>query len=529
MDTHLFRLFARVVEELLSGARMEKIQEPQQGILTITFFGKEGKRQLWIRFGRKDPFCFVSATRVGAARQPSAMVMRLRKYLANRRIAAVVSQYCQRKLWILPVSPPDNKNERAPWLCLDLANGPSLHFLAPEDCPQADAPLWPSMAQLPGALQNWRDWPVLTPALRKTLQSMDAPDQAALVQDLQSGAGDVFVYSKEGPDGLESIEKVSAWPLPAQMMDDCKETCREDILKAMEEAGTDLVIKKFYGEREERLLAPVKRRIKNIQKLLAKLREDESRLQAMKEREKDALAISENLWRHDRSEHTARLLVPEGSHGPAREIGLDERLDILQNMERLFHAARRGKRGLEALRERRIALREELESLEASPIVPGPIDAGEKPENNVDAENRGDMGARALRKNLPANVALYVSSDGYLVMRGKDARGNHAMRRFASAHDLWAHVEKGPGAHVIIRRLHPAREIPERTLDEAGGLAASKSWLAESGLASVMYAEIRHVKPARKGPPGKMIIDKLFLTRNVEVSDKLEEIIVQKS
>ena len=80
MDAHLFRRFCDLLLPLLTGARLEKLQEPAPGILTLTFYGSGRKRQLCLRFGRKEPFCFLTESRISTGHAPTAQLMRLRKY-----------------------------------------------------------------------------------------------------------------------------------------------------------------------------------------------------------------------------------------------------------------------------------------------------------------------------------------------------------------------------------------------------------------------------------------------------------------
>lgn len=87
MDAHLFRRFCDTLLPLLAGARLEKLQEPAPDMLTLTFYGAGRKRQLCLRFGRKEPFCFLTEHRISAGHAPSARLMRLRKYAADRRVA----------------------------------------------------------------------------------------------------------------------------------------------------------------------------------------------------------------------------------------------------------------------------------------------------------------------------------------------------------------------------------------------------------------------------------------------------------
>ena len=107
MDAHLFRRFCGACVPLLEGARLAKIQEPADGVLTLNldlFASRPGfgrKAQLVFRPGHKDPFMFLSPARVAAGRTPSAPVMRLRKYAAGHTIRRAVSRWVERELWLL--------------------------------------------------------------------------------------------------------------------------------------------------------------------------------------------------------------------------------------------------------------------------------------------------------------------------------------------------------------------------------------------------------------------------------------------
>lgn len=498
MDAYLLRMLAPALENLLSGARIEKIQEFAPGHLGITFFTGEGKRHLYIRFDRQQPFCFISSRRIQGLPQPSAQVMRFRKYCSGRKLAAVVVQIWSRKIWMLVSGA---QMQKGAWLCLNLARGPELHFLEETKAPEAETALWPETADLPDALSDWQKWTTLTPALRKAMASLEAPERAALLADLADGGGDVFLQL----DQENKIRKISAWPLPN--LNSFREESHPPSLAVFEQAGFDLVLDALSRRQEKERAAPGVRRLKKINQILDKMDQDEKRLVQMQAKENDARLIQANLWRFP-ADYRGESVKLESSDG-SRKIVLQKRFSLLENMERMFHEARRGKTGLARLAERRAALENEKLALQGGAVVvprPGTI---QKP--------------KPVALRLPPHCAGFISSDGYQILRGKDAKGNLAIRKLASPHDLWAHVEEGSGAHVIIRRSHAADEVPERTLLEAGSLAANKSWLASASEGNVMYAELRHVKPVRKGPTGKVTIDKIQEIRRVPLDPDLEE------
>ena len=100
--------------------------------------------------------------------------------------------------------------------------------------------------------------------------------------------------------------------------------------------------------------------------------------------------------------------------------------------------------------------------------------------------------------------------------------GNLAARKLAAPHDIWLHADGGPGSHVIIRRAHAGQPIPDRTLEQAGGLAANKSWLRDAARARILYAEVRHIRALRGAAPGTVRMDKIWLSREVTVDPSLE-------
>lgn len=537
MDAHLFRRFCLDLTPLLTGARLEKIQEPAPDLLALTFFSAGRKRQLCLRYGRKNPFCFLSSNRLSAGRAPSAPVMRLRKYAAGHRVAACVPLFWQRALWLLLGGVAGQTGESLTWLLLDMRQGPSLHFLPAAESPEEERPLWPEPGQLAQARENWRDWPVLTPALRRTLACLDEPEQWALLEDLRQGGGDVFCYSLPAAhEGCKSVPgeicAISAWPLPPQLRralgtaeQDVLEESGQDVLALTERAGQDLVLGRLAREQAREAALPLDRRGRKLTRLLDKLRDEENRLTDMLAARSEALALQEHLWRWPADLRAPSVTIPRGEHGPARDIALDPRHTVRQEMERLFHTARRGSRGLEHLRVRRAALEEEMAALahmRRENLLGGlghAVDAfGDK--NGADRLNRS---GGPLPASLPGNVQLFVSEDGFALLRGRDSRGNLAARKLAAPHDIWLHAENGPGSHVIIRRSHGGQSVPERTLDQAGALAACKSWQRDAARARIQYAEVRHVKPMRNAPAGTVRVDKVLASREVDVDAALEE------
>ncbi len=545
MDAHLFRRFARDLVPLLAGARLVKIQEPFENIYTfnLDLFVRSADRkvQLVLKSGRKEPFLFLTRSRLSAGTSPSAAVMRLRKYVAGKSIRHALALWQKRQLWLLMsgampaaivegkaagTAQPDGSDTRLVWLVLDLREGPRLHFADENDFPCEDAAVWPGREELPKAMENWQEWPVLTPALRRSLKLMDTGDAAALLVDLEEGDGDVFVYTREGDESgqnvphREVIARISAWPLPDAA--GLAEHVREDTLQAFMDAGSDIVLSTSAKLAARKAAAPWIRREKKLLERLELQREDEARLRKMSARREQGLLLQANLWQlpQDRRLHSADLFDLEGK--PV-QVRLDPRFTVRENMERFFHTARRGERGLARIGERTRELEQELEEVRRQKeacLLGG-------------ASSQGTRASSAKRvvtpPQVPSTVQLFISSDGFVLLRGKSAKGNQDARRIASPHDLWVHVEGGPGAHVIIRKSHAGEEVPTRTLDEAGALAAAKSWLQNEPRATLNYCEIRHVRPLKGAGAGTMRMDKILFTRQVDTVPDIDARLAQNA
>ena len=555
MDAHVFRRCCEALVPLLTGVRLEKIQSPAPDVHVFTLFAQGRKQYLYLRAGRQHPFLFLSSCKSSTGAQPSAQVMRLRKYVGGRRVTACVPDWAARRLSLLcgMVAEGAHAGEEC-WLVLDLREGPSLWMgwaygrpvpaaeedAAPESCEEKGgivppAVRWPAPDQLEEACAGWRSWPVITPALRRTLPHLDRLDQLALLADLEYGGGDLFCYAEDGV--TDAAMEISAWPLPAALRRGRVESVREDVLAAVAEVASAHVLGELTRAARASAAVPLEKEAARLGRILEKQCAEEARLTAMCAAQEDALALQAVLWQFPADMKAAVLDVPPaetaapgvplpaaGGELPPPETGwrrlrLDPRLTLRGNMEALFHRARRGRRGLAFVAERRAQVQRERDAaLEAAARARMGLTPALAPRKAAAPE----AGA-ALARALPRGVQGFVSSDGFAILRGRDVKGNLAVLRLASPHDVWLHVEGGPGAHAVIRRGFAGQEVPERTLLEAGALVACKSWQRDSDRASVLYAEARHVKPMRNAAPGKVRIDKVLTTRVVPADPDAEK------
>ncbi|GFN36345.1 Rqc2 family fibronectin-binding protein [Tepidimicrobium xylanilyticum] len=120
----------------------------------------------------------------------------------------------------------------------------------------------------------------------------------------------------------------------------------------------------------------------------------------------------------------------------------------------------------------------------------------------------------------------YVSSDGFHIFVGKNNKQNDQLTlKTAQKEDLWFHVQKMPGSHVIIKVEN--KKVPDTTIKEAAMLAAYYSKAKNSTNVPVDYTERKNVKKPRKAKSGMVIYENfntIFVTPSKEKIQSLKKI-----
>lgn len=98
----------------------------------------------------------------------------------------------------------------------------------------------------------------------------------------------------------------------------------------------------------------------------------------------------------------------------------------------------------------------------------------------------------------------YISSDGYHMYVGKNNFQNDELTfKVATGNDWWFHAKQMPGSHVIVKSNN--EELPDRTFEEAGQLAAYYSSGRGAPKVEIDYVQKKHVKKTPGAKPGFVI------------------------
>ncbi|MDO4615613.1 MAG: NFACT RNA binding domain-containing protein [Lachnospiraceae bacterium] len=191
-------------------------------------------------------------------------------------------------------------------------------------------------------------------------------------------------------------------------------------------------------------------------------------------------------------------------------VPLDETLSASENAQKYFARYNKLKRTAEALTsqiEETISDRDQLESvMTAIDLAENEADLSEIRRELADfgfaqRKHTKDKGAKREAKSLPYS---YTSSDGFEMLVGRNNYQNEEVSfKIANGGDLWFHAKKAPGSHVIVRTR--GQEVPDRTYEEAGALAAYYSSQRSAPKVEIDYTERRNLRKKNGGKPGFVI------------------------
>lgn len=189
------------------------------------------------------------------------------------------------------------------------------------------------------------------------------------------------------------------------------------------------------------------------------------------------------------------------------KIPLDPQKTPQDNAKKYFDKYNKQKRTCEALSTLIQETRDEIAYLEsisnALDIARGEDDLVQIKEELVDS---GYIRRKFTRKKakITSKPLHYISSDGYHMYVGKNNLQNEELTfHFASGNDWWFHAKGTPGSHVIVKTN--GDELPDRTFEEAGRLAAHYSKNSGAEKVEIDYVERKHVKKPNGSKPGFVV------------------------
>lgn len=189
-------------------------------------------------------------------------------------------------------------------------------------------------------------------------------------------------------------------------------------------------------------------------------------------------------------------------------IPLDPTLSATENAKKYFEKYNKLKRTYEALSELTKEVKDEIDHLET---ISAALDIALQEEDLVEIKEELTESGYIRRKGGGKKVKVtskpfhYISSDGFHIYVGKNNYQNEELTfKFATGNDWWFHAKGMPGSHVIVK-MDGAEELPDRTFEEAGRLAAYYSKGRGQEKVEIDYIQKKHVKKPSGGKPGFVV------------------------
>lgn len=189
-------------------------------------------------------------------------------------------------------------------------------------------------------------------------------------------------------------------------------------------------------------------------------------------------------------------------------IPLDPTLAPQENAKKYFDKYSKLKRTADALETLLLETDSEIQHLES---ISASLDIAASEEDLVQIkEELMDYGyirrkyTGGKKVKITSKPFHYLSSDGYHIYVGKNNFQNEELSfKFASGNDWWFHAKGQPGSHVIVKTN--GEELPDRTFEEAGRLAAYYSKGRQAPKVEIDYTLKKNLRKPNGAKPGFVV------------------------
>ena len=541
----------------LIGARVEKIQQPARDMVVLQLRGKA--RLLLSASGNRPRFHVTQASYENPA-QPPMFCMLLRKHLAGGRIAAIEQPPAERSVELTLDCTDEMGTPCQKRLILELMGRNSNLILTDGenrilDCMRrVDFEMSEQRQVLPGLFyhrpprQEGKLTPqeLTKPTLERLLAQTAAPvhldrwivDHVAGISPLIArelafgfcGETDADVLTLDRARLAEALTQPSLLQARQPTLLLCGGRPKDFTYCPIRQYGAYMtartmpsfsaLLDAFYTETEqrERMLQKsqsLRRTVTNLlertrRKLAAQRKEREASLDRETLRRRGDI-VTANLHAMTRGMTVLRAEDFYQEDMPEIEIPLRPELSPQQNAARFYKEYNKAKHAEKILAEQ--IARGEIEEEYLGAV----LDELNRAESERDlAEIRAELEAggyvrsadrRRQQKQPTSRPMRFRSSDGFEILVGRNNRQNDQLSlKTARRDDLWLHIQKFHGTHVIV--CCAGAPVPDGTITEAAMLAAWYSQAREGQNVPVDVTQVRNLRKPNGAKPGMVVYDR---------------------
>ena len=548
------------------GARIDRVQQPEKDKILLSLRTREGNRRVLISAAASGARVHFTAESFENPAEPPMFCMLLRKHLIGAHIRKIEQPDWERMLLIRLDTRDEMGDESEKTLAVELigrsanvilvgADGRIIDCLRRMEYGGEGRGVLPGMIyRLPPKQEKLHFLTCSAEELRYAIDAMEDGTELdkALMQSF-SGLSplicrELAYRSRNSKDLLEknalSLRETVEADDFSPMLVSLDDTAKDFSFLSINQYGTagknerfdsfSELLDSFYARRDRaesrrrrsrELMKTVKTAYERTVRKLSVQKEELAQTENREEIRRQAELITANMYRirKGQRELLCENYFEEGY--PEIAIPLDPLKTPQQNAAALYKEFTRKK----AAKEHLTTLIGEGEK--QCDYLAAVLDEIERAENERDlADIRRELKETGYLKKTKTTKAdrakpqaplRFISSDGLEILVGRSNMQNDELTfKLARRTDLWLHVQKLHGSHVVLRT--DGIEPPLRSIEEAASLAAYYSQGREAGKIPVDITQIRFVKKPVGALPGAVLYTD-YSTAFVAPDDKLAE------
>jgi predicted ribosome quality control (RQC) complex YloA/Tae2 family protein len=270
----------------------------------------------------------------------------------------------------------------------------------------------------------------------------------------------------------------------------------KDLLTTNPALLSEYLLDRAKARKKKGILSKIRSLERKREALAAEAAEAEGWLKA--EPKAKALLSAGNLKK--RGEASARITDYSADHPREELLQIDPKLTILENAEKLFKLAKKGRERLKLHPSRDRGIEAEISALrEAAERIDGETELSRLYPSPAEKKKREEK--KTVDSKLPKSVVPLELPRGFKGYAGKSAAGNdHVSFRIAKGEDFWFHVSDYKGVHVVVRNPSRLDELPLETEMAAARHAALHSSAPEGCEVEVIVTKAKYLTRVRKTP-----------------------------
>lgn len=549
MDGITFYFMAKELDAILTGARIDKVQQPERDEIVLSVRCAGENRMLLLSASADCGRACITTEKKNNPLEPPALCMLMRKHLIGGRITGI-RQVSSDRILRIDMEHTDEMGDRAKKsiFCEFMGKHSNIILVS------ADGKIMECARHINETISSVREVlpgvPYEAPPAHGKIP-FDSIDRTELSARLTGGKGELGKLIRDSVSGLSLPlareisfrvcgEEIAYTDAPETYADKIADAV-SDILSSfsprvivdengkpaelmafsyksragmetrefstLSEATEEYYRLKDAAERMQQKSASVTRTVKtNIERLTKKL--------ALQQEAYESGARSEEYRIKGEMLTASAYLVKKGmrsvtlpnyydENGGSLTVELDEKLSATGNAQRYFKLYKKAQVARKLAFEQINETTEELTYLEGQleniDLCTDEASLSELREELVRTGYIKDTQSRRVKKALPPSSPIrFVSPDGTVIFAGRNNVQNEHLTFSADGEEIWLHAKNVPGSHVIIKSAAPSDE----TLLFAARVAARFSFSGASSNVEVDYTRRRYVKKPSGAKPG---------------------------